>query len=193
MSKTAKKRRFPQPEACQAVGTQEAAALMGVHFSTPRRMVDKGMIGCSLCRSRTAGALGERLLAIFDGAECERNYLEYEENLDASGGKTTRRPRQYLSSRPAVLRHLAKVKDRIAFADAIAAADASEILGVHPSFLVRMVKAGEIVGRPTWGRRTPGSGARNWIFSRASCQDNVRRIRAEQSAGTKTGRPRKLS
>lgn len=183
----------PAKAAQQAVGSFEAAALMGLHFSTPAKMVEKGMLAAHVQPQTIPTAGGLRRQAIFDGVECEENFLDYQEKLDASGGKTERRPRAYLHLRPRALRALAAVQNPIAFADAIGIAEAAEILRVHVSFITRMIAAGEIVGRRTWGQRRLNDTSRHYIISRKSCLENVKKARQLQTSGKKVGRPRKMS
>lgn len=185
MAKTRAKLRKPAPEACQALGAFEAAAIMGVHFSTPARMAQKGMVAARLVP--LAG--GAKTTPIFDGRSCEENYLDYEEKL-AEGG-SGKRPRSYLDLRPQALKVLRAVETPIAFADAITTAEASEILSVHNSFIARMIAGGDIVGRRLWSPR--GAAERIYIVSRQSCVANAQQARKEQATGKKTGRPRNFS
>lgn len=190
MTKKPKLRGRPAPQTRQAVGVAEAAAIMGVHWATPSRMVEKGMLTAHVCQSRSDATLGERAICIFDGAECEENYLDYAQKIAERGGMNDARPRANLDSRDTVLKHLATVEP-IAFADACGSGEAAEILGVHPSFLTRMVTKGEIVGRSPWNPRGVSGTTRNWIFSRASCHRNAATARKLEVSGKKKGRPRK--
>lgn len=176
----------------QAVGSYEAAAIMGVHYATPARMVAKGMISATMLDSAYSDD-PSRVYAIYDGLECEENYKEYEENLSARGGKTERRPRSWLHLRPEVLERLRKAEHPIAFDDAIGGAEASKILGVHVTFLSRLVAQGKIVGRQPWNPRSTRTAAAMWIFSRKSCLANARETRKLEADGAKRGRPRKIS
>ena len=177
--------RKPAPEACQALGAFEAAAVMGVHFATPARMAEKGLVAC-----RAVLLTGGRKSApIFDGRSCEEDYLDYENKL-AEGG-TGKRPRLYLHLRPEALKRLRAVETPIAFNDAITTAEAAEILSVHNSFITRMIASGDIVGRRLWSPR--GAAERIYLVSRASCVTNAQQIRRLQATGQKTGRPRKFS
>lgn len=182
----------PAPQTRQALGVAEAAAIMGVHWATPSRMIEKGLLTAHVCKSRAEETLGERSICILDGAECEENYLEYVQKIAERGGMNDARPRANFDSREAVLEHLASVEP-IAFDDACGSGEAAEILGVHPSFLTRMVRKGEIVGRSPWNPRGVSGATRNWIFSRASCRRNVALSRKLQVSGHKIGRPRKKS
>lgn len=172
----------------QAVGNHEAAGIMGVHHSIPQRMHDRGWI-----TGRETKTAGNRRYTIYDGADCEANYREYEEKVDARGGKNDRRPRAWLQNRPTTLRFLAMVKTPIAFDDAIGVSEAAEILGVHPTFVSRLIKSGRVVGRLTMGRQSRASGARVWLVSRRSCIANAKSVRAAEADGTKIGRRRKKS
>ena len=186
MAKTREKPRKPAPEACQALGAFEAAAIMGVHFSTAGRMVGKGLIAA---REVPMSGSGEKAATIYDGQSCEENYLEYLEKLDEGG--TGKRPRGHLDQRPEALKRLRAVESPIAFADAITTAEAAEILSVHNSFIGRMIAAGDIVGRRLWSPR--GSAERIYIVSRQSCVKNAQEMRKIQATGKKSGRPRKFS
>lgn len=187
MAKTRQKLRKVAPEACQALGAFEAAAVLGVHFSTTRRMVEKGLIAARL--APLAGETG-RTSGIYDGRSCEENYLDYEEKL-AEGG-SGKRPRAYLDLRPEALKRLRAVETPIAFGDAVTSGEAAEILSVHVSFITRMIAAGDIIGRRLWSPRGT-TGERIYIVSRQSCLDNVQAMRKIQAAGKKNGRPRKFS
>lgn len=189
MATKTKLRGRPAPQTRQAVGVAEAAAIMGVHWATPSRMLEKGMLTAHVCQSRSASTLGERAVCIFDGRECEENYLDYAQKIAERGGMNDARPRANLDSRETVLKHLAAVEP-IAFDDACGSGEAAEILGVHASFLTRMVKKKEIVGRSPWNPRGKGA-TRNWIFSRASCHRNAATTRKLEVSGKKKGRPRK--
>ena len=172
----------------QAVGSAEAAAIMGIHYTQPRRMVEKGLLTAYQPPMSLYSADPSRCYAIYDGGEAEANYQAYDEECRARGGKTARRPRAWLHTRPDALRHLKGVKHPIAFKDAIGMAEAAQILQVHESFIPRMVAAGKIVGRRPWNPR--GAGGKIYILSRESCQANVRATKALESAGKKPGRKR---
>jgi len=190
--KTRGKLRKEAPETRQAVGPFEAAAIMGVHYATPAKMVGKGLLTAQVM-DQVYSAAGSRRQMIFNGQECERDYLDYEDRKADPGDPVGRRPRSYLNLRPAVLKALRAVEAPISFDDAIGVAEASKILSVHPSFIARLVARGEIVGRVAWGQRRSSTVGRQFILSRRSCLANVAKVRAVQAAGGKVGRPRKLS
>jgi len=172
-----------------ALGPHEAAAIMGVHHTIPQRMLDRGWIV-----GRDVKTAGNRRYCIFDGRSCEANYEEYDAKVVARGGTNDRRPRAWIRHREPMIDKLAAEETRIAFEDAISAQEAADILHVHPSFVPRLAKAGEIVGRLCHGRDQKIGGSRRlWIFSRKSCLENLAKARAVQSKGGKVGRPRDLS
>ena len=158
---------------------------MGVHFATPAKMAEKGLVACRAVPM----AGGVKTAQIYDGRSCEEDYLDYEAKL-AEGG-SGKRPRGHLDQRPEALRRLRAVEPKIAFADAITTAEAAEILSVHNSFIARMIARGDIVGRRLWSPR--GAAERIYIVSRASCVANAQKVRREQAAGGKVGRPRNFS
>jgi hypothetical protein len=174
----------------QALGSYEAAALMGLHYGQPSKLLQKGVL---TARTVTQSAYSDeptRYISIYDGAECEANYQDYEEKTAARGGKTERRPRSWLHLRPEAVRRLKAVKHPIAFDDAITLHEASQILGVHISLLPRLIASGKITGRRPWNPRGLRTGERNWIVSRRSCLEHAKRTRAAEADGTKRGRPR---
>lgn len=173
----------------QAVGSFEAAALMGVHFSIPQKLAARGRLSAHAPADSAWSDAPTRSYAIYDGAECDRDYHEYEAKIASRGGKSDRRPRGWVHLRPDVLRHLKAVETPIAFDDAISTAEAAKILGVHVTFVPRMVSGGKIVGRRPWNPRSKTS--KIWIISRRSCLANVRDKKRLMAAGGVTGRPRK--
>lgn len=173
-----------------AIGSYEAAALMGVHFTQPRRMVDKGQLAAHIVADSAYTPSPSRAYAIYDAKECEANYADYEERVAEHGGSHYRRPRSWLHLRSEALRKLKAVKQHIDFADAIGIGEAAKILGVHASFVPRLIEQGRILGRRPWNPRGV-TGAKIYIVSRRSCQQNVRDIRAAEANGKKPGRPRR--
>ena len=173
----------------QAVGAAEAAAIMGVHFVMPRRMYEKGLLSAHIVQDSANVDEPERLYAIYDSAECDSNYQEYEEKVEARGGKNDRRPRSNLHLRPLVLKHLAGVKTPIDFDDAVTLGQAAKILCVHHTLVPRLLRSGKIVGRIVWNPRGK-TGPRVWLVSRRSCMANLKEMRAAEAAGSKPGRKR---
>ena len=174
----------------QAVGSAEAAGIMGIHWTVPARMVEKGQLTSHIATGSLYSDDPSRTYAIYDGAECEANYQDYDERFRAAGGKTERRPRSWLHTRPDALRHLKAVKTPIAFADAIGMAEAAKILCVHQTLIPRLIASGKVVGRKPWNPRGK-TGSKVFIISRRSCQENVKEMRALEAAGKKPGRPRR--
>lgn len=164
----------------EAIGSYEAAAVMGLHFTRPRRMAEAGIIS-----STALGGEEGRSFSVYSLRECDENFRDYEETIGKSGG----RPRTQVDSRHAVLRVLAD-KDRpvIMMDDVIGTQEAAEILGVWHTLVPRLVKSGRIVGRLLWSERA--SASRLWIFSRKSCEACVAKMRKLEEKGISVGRPR---
>lgn len=173
----------------QAVSATEAAALMGVHYVMPRRMHERGLLSAHVVTESANVDDPERHYSIYDSAECEANYRDYEEKTAARGGKSDRRPRSNLDLRPKVVKHLQAVQSPIAFDDAVTLGQAAGILGVHHTLVPRLLRDGRLVGRICWNHRGKGA-PRFWIVSRRSCLENVKAVKAQEAAGTKRGRPR---
>jgi hypothetical protein len=171
----------------QAVGAYEAAALMGIHYSRPQKLVARGLLSAHRVEESVHVTTLTKHQAIYDSKECEKDFAEYEDLMDS--GEHGKRPRAWLHLRPDAIRHLQKVEHPIAFADAIGIAEAAKILKVVVSFIPRLVACGDIVGRRPWSRR--GAGSRIYIISRQSCVANAREVRSLEAAGKKVGRPRK--
>lgn len=164
-----------------ALGSYEAAALMGVHFTKPAQMQAKGMIEGRECREIYSKGSPRRFL-IYSLASCEENWREYERR--AAG-----RPRTWLDERPRMLKRLAAAQPAIPYSDAIGVGEAAEILGVHPTLVYRMARQKKIVSRSPWNPRR--TAPRVLIVSRRSCEQNRRETAAREAAGTKPGRKRK--
>lgn len=162
----------------EAIGAFEAAALLGVHFTKPMRMWEKGEISARELMGDDA-----RRFLVYSRKECDENFEEYQ------SGTRSGRPRTREVDRPLAQRRLsAKGRPSIAFGDAIGAREAAEILGVWHTLVPRLAREGKIVGRVLWSDRTRTS--KLWIFSRASVEQRAAEIRRLEEAGTKVGRPR---
>lgn len=172
----------PDTAAFQAVGSHEAAALMGVHFTIPYRQAQRGKLAAAHFETPSG-----RMATYFDGGECEENWVAYCHEVAAGG--TGKRPRDHTEHRQAVLAHLAAVKTRIALADAISTPEAAKILGTMQSYAITLARAGKIVGRQLWSHRTKKT-ANQWMFSRRSCLANASAVRAAFAAGKTVGRIR---
>lgn len=172
----------------QAIGSYEAACLMGVHWTTPKRMSDKGLLTVRALQSPVVSD-PERIFTVYSFAECEKDWQDYADQLKQGG--SGKRPRANVDLRPAMAKALAGVKHPIAFGDAVSTGEAAIIMGVHWTFPPRMARQGKIVGRIVANARNKRS--RCWIFSRASCEANVSTARRLQAAGLKRGRNRNLA
>lgn len=166
----------------EAIGTWEAACLMGVHWTRPKKMADGGVLS-----ARAVGGAEGREFAVYSARECDENFLEYAKRRDAHG-----RGRTAVDLRKDAIKQLsANGRPQIDFEDAIGVSEAAEILGVFWTRVARMVDEGKIVGRVLWSNR--GDRSRLWIFSRKSCVACAKEIRRLEAAGKKLGRPRNAS
>jgi hypothetical protein len=172
----------------QAIGSWEAACILGVHWTTPARMVAMGLL-TSRTLSSPVISDPERVFTVYSLAECERDWEEYAEKIKQGG--TGKRPRANVDLRASMVKALASVENKIAFGDAVSSGDAAEIMSVHWAFPPRMAQQGKIAARILANARNNRS--RCWIFSRASCEANVSLARRLQAAGTKKGRHRNLA
>lgn len=170
----------------EAIGTWEAACLLGVHWTRPKKMAEGGILS-----SRAVGGANGREFAVYSASECDENFLKYAEAVRRGGGPQGR-GRTAVDLRPDAIKRLsAKGRPRIDFEDAIGVLEAAEILGVFWTRVARMVDEGKIVGRVLWSDR--GDRSRLWIFSRKSCTACAKENRRLEAAGKKLGRPRKAS
>jgi len=179
MGKTAKKRMDI------ALGSWEAAALMGVHFTRPARMLSTGkLIGRTLAGVRDEP---QSEIAIYSSEDCERDYDEYEGRVAAGNGKHYRRPRAWLHLRPTVLRRLAREPNLVDYADACSVVEAmQELRLVSTAQVCRMLREGKLVGRRPYSERNIQSKSL-WIISRRSVDEWKRGIIAREHAGKKPG------
>jgi len=172
----------------QAVGSWEAACLLGVHWTTPARMCAKGLLTARTLSSPVVSD-PERVFTVYSLAECEADWEDYAEKLKEGG--SGKRPRAGIDLRPPMLKLIAAVENPIAFGDAISTGEAAEIMSVHWTFPTRMAQQGKLVARILCNTRNNRS--RCWIFSRASCEANASLARRLQEAGKKIGRHRNLA
>lgn len=172
----------------QAVGSWEAACLLGVHWTTPARMASKGLLTTRTLASPVVSD-PERVFTVYSLDECEKDWDDYAEMLKQGG--SGKRPRAAIDLRPPMVKALAALEHKIPFGDAISTGEAAEILGVHWTFPPRLAQRGKIIGRVLINGRNKRS--RCWIFSRASCEANVSTARRLQAAGKKKGRNRNLA
>lgn len=162
----------------EAIGTFEAAGLLGVHFTKPARMHAKGELS-----AREIVGDDSRRFVVYSRQECDENFAAYDSATRIG------RPRTRVDDRPMVQKKLdAKKATKIAFGDAIGVAEAAEILGVWHTLVPRLAREGKLVGRLLWSER---SGApRVWILSRSSVEQRAAETRRLEESGKKVGRPR---
>lgn len=172
----------------QAVGSYEAAAILGIHFTQPRRMVLKGLLSCHEATTSAYTEDPSRVTAIYDGKECQRDYEDYEAKMAGRGGAAVRRPRAWLHMRPEVERRLRAAKTAIAFDDACTLGEAADAMGVCWTLVARLLREGKLAGRLAWSKRGT---SKAWIVSRKSVRENIRATKAAEAAGTKPGIKRK--
>jgi hypothetical protein len=170
-----------------ALGSYEAACVLGVHFTQPARMAEKGLLTTASATGSPKGAGAAKAFAVYSLDECQRDYEDYEERRRQPGPQ--KRARTMVDERGPMLKRLAALEHQITFADAIGTLEAAEILGVHFSFPPRLAAEGKIIGRVLINDRRGAS--RVWIFSRASCQKNAATTRRLEEKGAKRGRPRR--
>jgi len=148
-----------------ALGSYEAAAVLGVHFTRPARMAAKGEIVCRMLHQPTDQV--ERDFLLYSLEDVQANYDEYMRRMGADGS-TRYRPRAYLHERDEALKRLATAEPKIIYDDAIGSGDACRILDIHPSLVHRMCREGKLVFRQPWNPRSPS--ARFFILSRRSVE-----------------------
>ncbi|NBW12457.1 MAG: hypothetical protein EBR82_30940 [Caulobacteraceae bacterium] len=163
-----------------ALGSYEAAALMGVHFTRAARMYQSGKIDGRECLpSQNAGSA--RTFLVYSARSCNDDFLNYDRTQVG-------RPRAWVHLRDEALKRLAKTKPAIAYDDAIGIGDAAKLLKVHHTNVYKLIEAGKIIARCPWNPRK--GGARILIVSRSSCEANRREVAALESVGKKRGRKR---
>lgn len=170
-----------------AIGSYEAACVLGVHFTQPSQMAREGQITTRLIRSMSGKANVEREVAVYSLESCQANFADYEQRQKDG---SVRRPRSYAAERPAMLRKLAKMKVHVDFHDAIGSVEAGEILGCTLPWCVKLARQGKIAGRLLLSNRASEQASRRWIYSRKSCEAAAADVRRQMAAGAKIGRPR---
>lgn len=145
-----------------ALGSFEAAAVMGVHFTRPRRMFDRGLITGKVLDAGVSAPT--RRAAVYSLDSCNDDFLEQASRTAGGSG----RPRTYADQRPVALKRLAAEKTQILFEDAIGIADAAKILQCHLSLLPYLISKKFVVSRQPWNPRTKA--AKFHILSRKSVE-----------------------
>ena len=148
-----------------ALGSYEAAAVLGVHFTRPARMAGKGEIVCRVLHQPADQIKRDYLIYSLD--DCQENLAAYLRRMGADGS-TTHRPRAYMHERKDALKWLAAAEPKIIYDDAIGSGDACRILDIHPSLVHRMCREGKLVFRQPWNPRSPSQ--RFFILSRRSVE-----------------------
>lgn len=173
-----------------ALGSYEAACVLGVHFTQTMKMAGKGDI-TSRVLPASAQRKSDRVVAVYSWKECEANFQEY---LASQQTGRRRRSRKYLDLRAEMSKRLADVHPLIDYYDAIGCTEAADILGCHWTWPPRMVNRGEIVGRLLINERLDSSASNRLIvLSRVSCVANAIEYRRLRLSGRLPGRPRKVA
>jgi len=172
----------------QAIGSWEAAQVMGVHFTQPSVMSRAGKLTAKVIKSLSGER--EREFVVYSLADANADWDDYVAAIDRG---ERRRRRVHADARPDELRRLKRLQAQIAFDNAVGASEAADIMGCHWTWPPRMAVRGDIVGRILHNGRDGKAGSRLWIFSRRSCLENVAKAKAEIAAGTKIGRPRRAT
>jgi hypothetical protein len=167
-----------------ALGSYEAAAIMGVQYSRPKRMYDEGLIDARSLAPVWVARSGRQKL-VYSLESCEENYNDYVRRLHVKGRDGVMRPRSRLHERSNILRQLEEQKTPILYADAIGTAEAAKILDCHPTAVAKLVREGRIRGRVPWNPRHDQS--KWWIISQKSCEKEAARYQLDSS---RQGRPR---
>ena len=163
-----------------ALGSYEAAALMGVHFTRPARMHAAGKIDGREIEAVSGGG-ATRTFLVYSAASCEADYRDYDQ-------KTVGRPRDWLHLRAEAVKRITKATPAITYDDAIGVVDAARLLKVHYTAVYKLIERGKLAARRPWNPRKGGS--RILIVSRKSCEANRREVAALEAAGKKRGRKR---
>lgn len=165
-----------------ALGAYEAACVLGVHWTRVPKMADAGILTARTIRS----SRGTKRIRVYSFQNCQENWQNYVD--DMRSGEHKKRARASESLRPPMLKELKAIEQHVDFYDAIGIYEAAEILGVWWSFMGRLAENGKVVGRKLISHRE--NGARSWIYSRASCEQNAELARRLVSTQSKVGRPR---
>lgn len=172
-----------------ALGSYEAACIIGAHWTQPGRLAKAGRLVYRPLESGW-GIEGRNEFFLYSLADCDENYRDYIAAMEAGGVRGRPRGQEYMELREPMLARLAAVEP-ILYDDAIGTAEAARILGVHITLIGRMIRSGKIRGRIAINDRKGRSSV--YIVSRRSCEENRAVVMASEAAGTKTGRKRKPS
>lgn len=148
-----------------AIGSYEAASILGVHWARPGAMVDRGEI----VARHMAGHGDAPSTRIYSMESCEENWREYERSL--ATGNAPNRLRSRPEERQPMLVRLGQVQQHVDYDDAISVQEAADILGVWWTYVPRLVKSGKIVGRRLMNDR--GTFSRMMVISRKSVESHA--------------------
>lgn len=168
-----------------AVGSEEAAGIMGLHWSRPGKLACEGVISS---REISSNDDGTRVFRVYSLEECEENYADYLRLLAGEADLGVLRRRRTREDDREVVRRLLAAVPEVLFLDAIGAREAAEILGCWPTYVPRLINAGRLVGRIAWSQRKSKSVV--WIISRTSAEKLAVEMTREERLGQKVGRPR---
>ena len=193
MAKTAKKasvtpaRRSGLPDL--ALGSYEAACVTGTHYSRPAKLAKQGKLVYRPLESGW-GISDRNEFFLYSLRDCDDNNLAYLEEIAGGSMRGRRRADECLARRITMLERLKEVEP-ILYDDAIGTAGAASILGIHITLVNRMIRDGKLRARKAFNDRHGDGKGSVYIVSRRSCEENRAKYAALETAGTKTGRPRK--
>lgn len=170
-----------------AISANEAAAVMGVHWTRPKKMASAGLLMFKTLQPAWSKN-STRAPAVYSLHDCESDYQTYLQ-LMREKDSSRRRPRAHLEDRDEILRRLAQAT-AILYDDACGAGEASEILRVTPCLILRYAEEGVLRSRKPVDsvRGHEAVEGRWWILSRESVMRRLRQVVAEEVAGKKRGR-----
>lgn len=166
-----------------ALGSFEAAAVVGTHWSRPAKMAKDGTL---VYKPLESGWTSDRVHEVFlySFSDCDDSYHAYLESV--ANGTRRGRPRvqECLDQHDPMVERLAEV-DPILYDDAIGTAEAAAILGVHITMVNRMVREGVLRARKCINDRRAGGSL--YIISRRSCEENRAKYLKLEASGSKPG------
>ena len=166
-----------------AIGAEEAAAIMGLHRSQPKKMWAKGLLSC-----RVLSVHETREFAVFSLRECIENWNDYWEGRTArEGGRG--RPRTREDEHDEALQRVLVAEPRIDYYDAICPTEAAALLGVWHTRVSAMIQTGQLECRVLWSEAKSGKPRLN-ILSEKEVRKLAEKHFKLENAGEKRGRPR---
>jgi hypothetical protein len=171
-----------------AVNADEAAAVMGVHFTQPVKMGRLEKIRAKEFPTfwKAQPVHGP---SVFSLRDCEKSFLEYMERLREGGGKVQRQPRKSLENRTIVFDYL-EGQPKILFSDAIGTSEAAEILQCHATYALKLCQTNRVLTRKGWSRKVNAASPtrkRNYIISRKSVVKYLHEMKQLEASGSKRG------